>query len=72
MRWGLRRMRVEDGGGEVWEKVEDQVGGEKTGGGGRWTERGQEAQHHSERKMKVCVCTSLCVCVRVSLIVRRR
>lgn len=34
MRWGLRRMRVEDGGGEVWEKVEVQVGGEKQAGVG--------------------------------------
>lgn len=65
MRWGLRRMRVEDGGGEVWEKVKCGGSGRrgKTGGGGRWTERGQEAQHRSERKMKVCVCTSLCVCL---------
>lgn len=60
--------------------MEDQVGGEKTGGGVRWTERGQEAPHLSQRKMKVCVsvCASVCVfaqvCVRarVSLIVRRR
>lgn len=63
MRWGLRRMRVEDGGGKVWEKVKCGGSGRrgKTGGGGRWTERGQQAQHRSERKR--CVFAQVCVCV---------
>lgn len=52
--------------------MEDQVGGEKTGGGVRWTERGQETRHLSRRKMKACVsvCASVCVCLRTCVCAR--